>query len=91
MRCMAVGITTVIAGPKNYITAFSASIMNIENQKTFLDNLLLLQRQLQENAARLKVIECDDLDYRALIETINNLNGLAAILIAEVSLLSREV
>lgn len=61
--------------------------MSGENPNDVREGLLALHRQLQANAARLVDLEGIDPDARAVIKAVNELNELAAQLVAETSLL----
>lgn len=58
-----------------------------DNPNDVREGLLALHRQLQANAARLVDLEGIDPDARAVIKAVNELNELAAQLVAETALL----
>lgn len=62
--------------------------MSASTERDVREALLALHRQLQENAACLAELDCDDPDARALFVAVNNLNELAAQLVVETSLLT---
>lgn len=61
--------------------------MSGDNSNDVREGLLALHRQLQANAARLVDLEGIDPDARAVIKAVNELNELAAQLVAETALL----
>ncbi|WP_145012844.1 hypothetical protein [Pseudomonas oryzihabitans] len=61
--------------------------MSGDNPNDVREGLLALHRQLQANAARLVDLEGIDPDARAVIKAVNELNELAAQLVAETALL----
>lgn len=61
--------------------------MSGDNPNDVREGLLALHRQLQANAARLVDLEGIDPEARAVIKAVNELNELAAQLVAETALL----
>lgn len=61
--------------------------MSGDNPNDVREGLLALHRQLQANAARLVDFEGIDPEARAVIKAVNELNELAAQLVAETALL----